>query len=135
MRGTGTWHEYQEQRVVYEKDENGGTYPRYEYYNHQTAQTHGFRYKFNVFNTPMHITYNKEGRGFFKKSHLHFTAANAFALDVPLFKVMARTTFSDLLTPSHTFSHLLTPSHTSSHLLLCSAGARPRGEPLTRGGR
>ena len=51
------------------------------------AQVRGFRYKFNVFNTPMVISYQISGGTWRQSPKLTFTAANAFAPSVPLFTV------------------------------------------------
>ena len=83
---------------MYDTDEDGRSHPRYERYHHQECRTHGFRYQMNVFQCPMTITYNKTGGGFFTRAKLHYTAANAFAPDPPLFTV--RYTRKSLLPPS-----------------------------------
>ena len=87
VTGSGTWYEFEEERVVYDEDENGEQVARYERYHEQDCKTHGFQYSFNVFNTPMIINYRKHGGGFFKSAKLFFTAANAFDPGVPLFTV------------------------------------------------
>ena len=70
---------------MWDEDEDGNKTQRYEYEHHQDCKTHAFQYKFNVFNTPMIINYDKVSGGFWKSSKLNFTACNAFAPDVPLF--------------------------------------------------
>jgi hypothetical protein len=87
VTGSGTWYEHEEQVTVYDTDQNGNRTARQETRRTVNCKTNGFRYKFNVFNCPMQITYRKEGRGFFKSSKLHFTAANAFDPNTPLFNV------------------------------------------------
>ena len=87
ISGSGTFHEWEESRIVWDEDEDGNKTQRYEYEHHQDCKTHAFQYKFNVFNTPMIINYDKVSGGFWKSSKLNFTACNAFAPDVPLFKV------------------------------------------------
>jgi hypothetical protein len=87
VTGSGTWHEWEQEEVIYDTDADGNTHVRHEWHRHQDCQTHGFRYKFNIFNTPMLIKYAKTGGGLFSKATLNFTASNAFAPDVPLFTV------------------------------------------------
>lgn len=87
VTGTGTYYLEKEVEIITDTDEDGnykGT--RYEEHWTSHATTHGFVYKFNVFNCPMLITYDREG-GFFKKTKLTYTASNAFAPGVPLFRV------------------------------------------------
>jgi len=87
ITGSGTWYQHRRETTVWDTDEDGKSHMRTEVHYDSDCKTRGFRYKFNVFNTPMVIQYKKEGGGFFKSSKLHFTAANAFAPDVPLFTV------------------------------------------------
>ena len=87
ITGSGTFHEWEEERVVYDTDDDGHTTTRYERDHHQDCKTHAFQYQLNVFNTPMIIKYDKVHGGFWKSSKLNFTASNAFAPDVPLFTV------------------------------------------------
>ena len=87
VTGSGTWYEFEEERLVYDEDEEGRQVPRYERYHEQDCKTHGFQYSFNVFNTPMIINYRRQGGGFFSSAKLFFTAANAFDPNVPLFTV------------------------------------------------
>eukprot|EP00310_Coccolithus_braarudii_P006658 CAMPEP_0183380284 /NCGR_PEP_ID=MMETSP0164_2-20130417/125856_1 /TAXON_ID=221442 /ORGANISM="Coccolithus pelagicus ssp braarudi, Strain PLY182g" /LENGTH=458 /DNA_ID=CAMNT_0025557881 /DNA_START=5 /DNA_END=1381 /DNA_ORIENTATION=+ len=85
ITGSGTWYEKEETRVIHDTDEDGHDHVRYEKYRHTDCKVNGFRYKFNVHNTPMVISYNRQGGGFFKAAKLTFTAAAAFAPEVPLF--------------------------------------------------
>lgn len=87
ITGSGTWHEWEEERVVWDTDDDGSRHKRIEYEHHQDCRTCMFQYELNVYNTPMKITYGKVHGGFWKASKLNFTAANAFAPQVPLFKV------------------------------------------------
>ena len=88
ITGSGTWYEWEEERVVHDTDEDGEVHVRYEYDHHSECKTNAFQYKFNVYNTPMNITYRKTGGGFFKAKKLDYTACNAFAPDMPLFRVI-----------------------------------------------
>ncbi|KAL1500525.1 hypothetical protein AB1Y20_013181 [Prymnesium parvum] len=86
ITGSGTWYEREEIRIVHDTDANGNTQVRHEKHRVTNCKTQGFRYKFNVFNTPMVITYQKEpGKRFWSNPTLTYTAANAFAPDIPLF--------------------------------------------------
>jgi len=87
ITGSGTWFEEEIQRVVHDTDADGRTTTRYETERHTDCKTRGFRYKFNVFNTPMLIKYSKSGGSFWSSPTLNFHAANAFAPDIPLFTV------------------------------------------------
>jgi len=87
ITGSGTWFEKEEERIIYDTDEDGKQTMRKERYRYTDCKTQGFKYKFEVFNTPMHITYKKLGGSFWKASKLSFTAANAFDLNTPMFKV------------------------------------------------
>lgn len=89
ITGSGTWYEHEETRIVYDTDADGNRTMRHETHRVTDCKTHGFRYSFNVFNTPMVITYDKEGGGFWQRSKLNFTAANAWAPQVPLFKCIS----------------------------------------------
>ena len=85
ITGSGTWYEHVEERIIYDTDEDGRQTTRVERDRITDCKTRGFRYKFNVFNTPMVITYSKQGGGFWTNPQLTYTAANAFAPDIPLF--------------------------------------------------
>lgn len=57
ITGSGTWHEWEEQRTVYDTDDDGHQQMRIEYEHHQDCRTQSFQYQMNVFNTPMTIRY------------------------------------------------------------------------------
>ena len=65
---SGTWYQYYEKRLVHDKDSEGNDTSHWETDWHSSCQTHGFQYKFNVFNTPMTIAYDRSGGGFFTAS-------------------------------------------------------------------
>ena len=55
MAGSGTYHEWQEERVVLDHDDEGNECGQhYEYHSDSYCRTHGFRYKLNVYNTCAH---------------------------------------------------------------------------------
>jgi len=87
ITGSGTWYEYEEERVIHDTDDDGNDQVRYERERRTDCKTQGFRYKFNVFNTPMHIAYSKSGGGFWTNPTLSFKASNAWDTSVPLFTV------------------------------------------------
>jgi len=88
ITGSGTWYEEEETRVIHDTDDDGKDRVRYEKYRTVRCRTNGFRYKFNVFNCDMVISYRKSGGlHFWNNPQLHFKAANAWAPDVPLFTV------------------------------------------------
>jgi len=88
VTGSGTWFEEVRTRIVNDTDADGRSVTRHEQYRHTDCKTRGFRYKFNIFNTPMTIRYsdNLAGGRFWEKTALKIKAVNAFAPDVPLFK-------------------------------------------------
>merc|ERR1719399_2584671 len=85
ITGSGTWYEYEEEKVIHDTDSDGNDRVRYERHRVTDCKVNGFRYKFNVHNTPMVISYDRKGNGFWKSATLTFTAAAAFAPHVPLF--------------------------------------------------
>ena len=59
-------------RIVNDTDADGRSVTRHEQYRHTDCKTRGFRYKFNIFNTPMTIRYsdNLAGGRFWEKAAL-----------------------------------------------------------------
>ena len=65
---SGTWYQEKEERYIRDTDEDGRDTSHWETEWHQHCQTQGFQYKFNVFNTPMAIDYDRSGGGLFTAS-------------------------------------------------------------------
>ena len=90
VTGSGTWYEHEYYETVWDTDDKGRRSSRRESRRTTKCQIHGFRYKLNVFNCPMVVSYkNKTAGGLFSAAKLHFTAANAWSPDVPLFTVVS----------------------------------------------
>ena len=74
ITGSGTWYEEEEVRVIHDTDDDGNDHVRYETEHHSRIQTNGFRYKFNVFNCPMLISYTSSGGSFWEGPTLTYQA-------------------------------------------------------------
>lgn len=90
VTGSGTWYEHEYHETVWDTDRDGRRVARRVSRRKTDCRVHGFRYKLNVFNCPMVVTYkNMTPNGLFSAAKLHFTAANAWSPSVPLFTVVS----------------------------------------------